>query len=114
MEILDDNGIIKDINIKMEFCGDGGVKNNFAGYGMVAIINNQILIKNNQRLQEVYNTYTSHRSEAYGILSTIITIEMIALVRSKYYPDNNKMEIKIWCNNMSVINTINKFKHNKP
>jgi ribonuclease HI len=65
------------------------------------------------KLHKIYNSYTSHRSEAWGVYSTMKLIEFIKIFR-KQHNNNNKLKITILCDNKAVVDTINKIRHMKP
>jgi hypothetical protein len=106
------NEINDSLDITIKFCSDGGVKHDVSGFGIVASINNIIILKNKQRLISTYNKFTSHRSEAIGMLSAINTMYAINSFLKK---KRNTIRINaiLLCDNESVIKTLTKFKTKK-
>jgi hypothetical protein len=92
------------------FCSDGGVSNDKAGYGVVGSIDNQIFIQNTCKLPKIFNKYTSHRSEACGVLSALVHIQALVLLLKSSSNDNRPEKFLILCDNESVVKTLNKFK----
>lgn len=65
----------RDINKKL--CRNGGIRENIAGFGVIATINKQNIITNKHRLQDIYNSCFSHQSEAHQILCAIRILKII-------------------------------------
>jgi hypothetical protein len=105
-KIFNMNEINDLLDITINFCSDGGVKHNIAGFGIVASINNIIILKNKQRLKSTYNKFTSHRSEAVGMLAAINTLYAIQSFLKK---ERNTIKINatLLCDNESVIKSLN-------
>jgi uncharacterized protein YpiB (UPF0302 family) len=77
-------------------------------------VDNEIILQNKQRVPEIYNDITSHRSEAYGILCAIKTLETI-IEYIKFCKGNIKcITSLLLCDNESVVKTLNTYKYNKP
>jgi hypothetical protein len=56
---------------KVVICSDDGAKEDNGGFGLVVSVNNDIIIRNKQRLSEIAVKYSSHCSEAMGVLNAI-------------------------------------------
>jgi hypothetical protein len=78
-------------NIKIDICSDGGVRNNKAGFGLIATSENQTIVTIAQILPEIHNPFTSHRSEAFGLLCAFQLIT--AINHFKNMNDKNKKYI---------------------
>jgi hypothetical protein len=100
--------------LNLVFCSDGGVTDNAAGYGLVGSVDNNTILTNKYRLPEIFNKYTSHRSEACGLLSAIIHAQVIIKYQQMKGFINQKVNIMILCDNETVTKTVNKFKYCKP
>jgi hypothetical protein len=87
---------------------DGGMKNNIAGYGVVCIINDQIMITTKNRVPDTHNDHTSYRSEAFGVLSSILMYKTIREFAEQHDTDMLVNKVKILCDNQSVIENIKK------
>jgi hypothetical protein len=108
----DNSGLENTTNLRIRFCSDGGVRFNTAGFGMIGSIDNNTVITNKQRLPAIYNDYTSHRSEAFGILSAINTLKYM----QEFMKSNGKqtnIQSTLICDNKSVVDTLNKFRYTK-
>jgi hypothetical protein len=99
--------------LQITFCSDGGVNQNIAGYGIAARAGNDIIIRNRERLPTIYNNYSSHRSEAYGMYCGITTAYHILKFFNSQGIVPSSVNICLLCDNKSVVNTVNKFKINK-
>jgi predicted RNA-binding Zn-ribbon protein involved in translation (DUF1610 family) len=99
----------KDNNLQITFCSDGGVRENIASFGVVASINEKIILRNRQILPAIYNNYTSHRSEAYGVLAAFYSLQKLYQYQKRIIGDNLKINALILCDNKSVVTSINKF-----
>jgi hypothetical protein len=64
-------------NIEMFFCSDGGLKLNNGGLGVVASINQGLVLETLFKQPRNYNQYTSHRCEEMGLLNAILIFEAI-------------------------------------
>jgi hypothetical protein len=89
------------------FSTDGGVKENNAGFGMVGGFDGYIDIQCYQRPHDIYNNYSSHWSEAWGILGTFYLLKLIIKYRN-IQKNSTKMSILILCDNKALINTLKK------
>jgi hypothetical protein len=94
------------------FCSDSGVNNNIAGFGLVARIDNQVVLQNMKKLGDIYNKYTFHQCEAMGLLCAVSTLEAIVLYQESIIATEYITKLIILCDNETVINTINKLKYN--
>jgi hypothetical protein len=67
--------------LKLTICSDGGVRNNIAGFGVIVTIKHQPIMTIKHRLPHIYNTYLSHRSEAFGVLSALQVVSAVLLIK---------------------------------
>jgi hypothetical protein len=79
------------------------------GFGVVTNINNKIIFHNKQKLPKIYNKYTSHRREAFGVLSSFRLLEKLRIFCNRSKLNNMKTEALILCDNESVTTTLAKF-----
>jgi hypothetical protein len=110
---LDNEDSSKEV-LNLVFCSDGGVSNDIAGYGVVGSLNNNIIITNKCKLPTIFNKYTSHRSEACGVLSAIIHVQAIVKYQKMKGINNQKIHALLLCDNETVTKTLNKTKYYKP
>jgi hypothetical protein len=57
----------------------------------------------------MYVEYTSHRSEAYGVLASLKTVHKIRQYQKRFFGSNKSMSVLLLCGNKSVVNSTNKF-----
>jgi hypothetical protein len=106
--------LLMDNTIKLTICSDGGLNQNIAGFGAVVSINNEIVIKNKMRLPNITNDYTSHRSEAMGMLSSFLLLDALCKYRFNNNLEEQEIESLILCDNEAVVDTVNKFRFQSP
>jgi hypothetical protein len=71
---------------------------------VIATSNKQVILETHIKLPPIYNEYTSHRAEAFGLLCAV----QISQAINKYRITKNKfktMNTTIICNNKTVIDT---------
>jgi hypothetical protein len=103
---------IEDIPNVLTLCSDGGVRNGKGGNGIVMSANDKIIMRNQSRIPNVYGELTSYQSEGYGILNAITSVNLMSeylMTKGKQIPE----EIRVYCDNKSMIDTINKLKGRK-
>jgi hypothetical protein len=59
----------------------------------------------------IYGNYTSHRTEAYGVLCSISILSMIQKYRHTTKNIKKRTKAIILCDNEAVVNKINSFNH---
>jgi ribonuclease HI len=99
-------------NDQIIFCSDGGAQNNKGSFGIVASINEEIILRNKNRIPIVYNEANSHCSEAFGMLGALLSYNNLRRYATKtqlMIPKN----IKIVCDNSSLVDTVNKYRIRK-
>jgi hypothetical protein len=76
--------LLKKNKINLILCSNGGVKNNIAGFGIVASCEGKIIMEGKQKLPRIYNQYTSHISEDFGILTAFkLLIYLLSEINKK-------------------------------
>jgi hypothetical protein len=96
--------------MNINICSDGGVMNNIASFGLIVTNDEFIFMTIQQHLPDIYNDSSSHRSEAYGILNAVQLLHLINKYISTFHNNlNHIINVKVWCDNKAVVNTVNKF-----
>jgi Tfp pilus assembly pilus retraction ATPase PilT len=93
-------------------CSDGGLKAQKGGYGVIIQLHSQIIIKSKSRIPNTYIDLNSHRCESFIIsaLSQVVQIQLFKESKHTCSP----IKSTIMCDNLAVVNTINKLRHCKP
>jgi hypothetical protein len=94
-------------------CSDRGLFNNKGSYGIIATRSKEIVFECYNRIPNVYNILSSHRCEAFGILSGLAIFYQLCLYNN-INQQNNHTQITILCDNYAVITSINKLKFSNP
>jgi hypothetical protein len=109
INIIDPNIIMEPGQFTITFFSDGGVKANKAGFGLVASIQEKIVLDNRFKLPQIYNEYTSHCSEALGVYSALNTFLAIVKFRTQINNSSSNTSSALFlCDNESVVKTVNK------
>jgi hypothetical protein len=90
-------------------CSDGGLQGNSASCGVALSINDKIIANTtvNLPLPFEYSTFSSYRSEAYGLLSALVMYEQLQEYTTKKFGILTQTTIIIYCDNKSLINKVN-------
>jgi hypothetical protein len=113
LEFIDKSFLKTRNNLEMVFCSDGGVKENRAGFGMVGSYEEKIVVRCHKHLHNIYNNYSSHRSEAWGLLGIFCLIGLIYEYRTKQQI-TSVMGLQLLCDNKALAKTLNKLKNQTP
>jgi hypothetical protein len=100
---------MEDNHLKITFCSDGGVRENVAGYGIVASVDEQIVLSNKQILPDVYIEYTSHQNEAYGVLASLKKMQKLRQYQKRDIGTKGKMSALLLCDSKTEVKSTNKF-----
>jgi hypothetical protein len=96
------------------FCSDGGAKNGKGSFGVTSIINKYVALECYNRIPETYKEANCHRSEALGVLASLVIIDSIdQYISRRFECFQQPYQIRLICDNESVVRTINKIKNNK-
>jgi hypothetical protein len=110
IDIIDESPLLQNYATEIVMCSDGGVNENIAGFGSVVSVNGVIIMTNKRKLPEIVNSYTSHRSEAMGMLGSFLILEALSNFRIGNNMSASVIEATIICDNKSVVDTVNKFR----
>jgi hypothetical protein len=83
---------------------DGGVYDQNSTFGVIIINGTHIMLTNMGTLYSMENFKSSYRSELYGLLAGIVTLN--TALRSRQQALRHPTKIKIHCDNMSLIKQI--------
>jgi hypothetical protein len=108
IKILDQQLANKNTPMQLIICCDGGVKNNSAGFGISASINQVIFLETKAKLSDIYNEYTSHRAEAIGINYAIQISKALKRYQLSIHTQPPPITTIIYCDNKNIINITNK------
>jgi hypothetical protein len=100
--------------MNLVFCSDGGAANNVAGYRLVGCLENQTIMTNKYKLPLIYNKYTSHQSEACGVLSAIMHVQAIVQYQKMKGIIKQQINALLLCDNETVTKTLNKTNYQRP
>jgi hypothetical protein len=95
----------------IQICSDGGVRNLTAAFGMVFSLNYNIISTTGIRLQNEYSNISSHRCEAFGLLSALIIYNRFQEYLERSGGSRIQVQPKFFCDNKALVSTMNKFKY---
>jgi hypothetical protein len=97
----------------IQLCCDGGLRNDIAGYGVILSINNEIISKTIMRMHEEYSSFSSYRSEAFGLLGALTLYNKLQEYNMKINGNRQPTTITIYCDNESLVDIVNYQSWNK-
>jgi hypothetical protein len=95
----------------IQICSDGGVRDHTAAFGMVFSLNYNIISTAGMKLVTEYSGISSHRCEAFGLLSALIIYNRYQEYLVFFIGTRRHVQPKFFCDNEALVNTINKFKY---
>jgi hypothetical protein len=84
---------------------DGGVYQYEGNYGLVIADHYTILVSNMGKIYSIDFYESSHRSEMYGVMASLVTIKHLLISLSISLPQGK--EFHMYYDNISVVNKIN-------
>jgi hypothetical protein len=94
-------------------CSDGGLRENIGGFGLIIQRHGEIVLDNKCRIPKIYENFSSHRCEGFGIISALshlIQIQLYKEAKNQASPISST----IICDNLAIISTINRLHNTKP
>jgi hypothetical protein len=107
IKVLNEEILLNPENSSYLVCSDGGLKNGKGSYGLVIQNKSTIALENYGRLPEISGDISSHRCEAFGVLSGIIILHHLLIWQKE---NSNHMTTTIRttfiCDNKAVIESL--------